>query len=112
MALTPVFEDGVDISLLKTSLAIDDKAECKTSVELPAGKCRVIDIDALIQAKEAMGRDHDKVTVKQLKAIKKWMQAESVCVHAPQRGAIIGRILFPPFWRCIGCFATMVRDQR
>src|SRR5688572_7004297 len=40
-------------------------------VELPVGRCRVIDIDALIQAKEAMGRDHDRITVKHLKEIKK-----------------------------------------
>ena len=40
-------------------------------VEIPAGKCRVLDIDALIRAKEAMGRDHDKMTVKHLIEIKK-----------------------------------------
>ena len=40
-------------------------------VELPVGKCRVLDIDALIRAKEAIGRDHDKITVKHLIEIKK-----------------------------------------
>jgi hypothetical protein len=40
-------------------------------LQLPSGQCRVLDIDALIQAKEAMGRDHDKITVKQLKEIKR-----------------------------------------
>jgi hypothetical protein len=40
-------------------------------VELPAGKCRVLELDALIRAKEAMGRDHDKMTVKHLIEIKK-----------------------------------------
>ncbi|HEY1717764.1 MAG TPA: hypothetical protein VGH42_05640 [Verrucomicrobiae bacterium] len=40
-------------------------------VELPVGKCRILDIDALIRAKEAMGRDHDKITAKHLKEIKK-----------------------------------------
>jgi len=49
----------------------DDVALHSIEVELPAGKCCVLGIDALIQAKEAMGRDHDKMTVKQLKAIKK-----------------------------------------
>jgi hypothetical protein len=44
---------------------------CSVEVELPVGKCRVIDLDALIQAKEAMGRDHDKITVKHLLEIKK-----------------------------------------
>jgi hypothetical protein len=40
-------------------------------VELPYGKCRVLDIDALIRSKEAMNRDHDRITVKYLQAIKK-----------------------------------------
>ena len=40
-------------------------------VELPFGGCRVLDIDALIRAKEAMNRDHDRITVKFLKEIKK-----------------------------------------
>lgn len=40
-------------------------------VELPVGKCRIIDIDALIRAKEAMNRDHDRITVKYLNEIKK-----------------------------------------
>ncbi len=40
-------------------------------VELPFGACRIIDIDALIRAKEAMNRDHDIITVKHLKEIKK-----------------------------------------
>lgn len=40
-------------------------------VELPSGKCRVLDIAVLISAKEAMNRDHDKIAVKQLKEIKK-----------------------------------------
>jgi hypothetical protein len=38
-------------------------------VELPYGKCRIIDIEALIRAKEAMNRDHDRITVKHLKEI-------------------------------------------
>ena len=40
-------------------------------VELPYGKCRILDLEALIRAKEAMNRDHDKITVKYLKEIKK-----------------------------------------
>jgi predicted nucleotidyltransferase len=39
-------------------------------VELPGGKCRILDLEALIRAKEAMGRDHDKITIKHLKKIK------------------------------------------
>ena len=40
------------------------------SVELPSGSCRILDIDALIRAKEAMNRDHDRITVRQLREIK------------------------------------------
>jgi hypothetical protein len=43
-------------------------------LDLPIGKCRVIDIDALIAAKEAINRDHDRITVKDLKEIKKRQQ--------------------------------------
>lgn len=69
---------------LKTDLGIVDclgevlgvgnfNAVLKNSVEveLPFGKCRILDIDALIRAKETMGRDHDRITVKHLKEIKK-----------------------------------------
>jgi molybdopterin/thiamine biosynthesis adenylyltransferase len=38
-------------------------------VELPCGKCRILDIETLIRAKEAMNRDHDRITVKFLKEI-------------------------------------------
>ncbi len=40
-------------------------------VELPFGKCRILDLEALIRAKEAMGRDHDRITVRQLKEIQR-----------------------------------------
>ena len=40
-------------------------------VELPFGHCRILDIDGLIRAKEAMNRDHDRITVRQLREIKK-----------------------------------------
>jgi len=33
-----------------------------------------MDIDTLIRAKEAMNRDHDQITVKELKEIKKRQQ--------------------------------------
>jgi hypothetical protein len=49
----------------------DDVLKNSVEVDLPVGKCRILDIDALIRAKEAMGRDHDKITVKHLKEIKK-----------------------------------------
>ncbi len=40
-------------------------------VELPFGCCRILDIDGLIRAKEAMNRDHDRIMVRQLQEIKK-----------------------------------------
>ena len=36
----------------------------------PFGRCYVLNIDALMQAKQAVGRPHDLITVTQLKAIK------------------------------------------
>ena len=39
-------------------------------IELEAGFCRVLTLDALIKAKEAMGRPHDKETVKYLREIR------------------------------------------
>ena len=44
-------------------------------VELPFGHCRILDIDGLIRAKEAMNRDHDRITVRQLKEIKNRQQS-------------------------------------
>ena len=52
----------------------DEVFKHSIELELPAGKCRVIDIDTLIRAKEAMNRDHDQITVKELKEIKKRRQ--------------------------------------
>ena len=43
-------------------------------VELPFGPCRILDIEGLIRAKEAMNRDHDRITVRQLQEIKKRRQ--------------------------------------
>jgi len=40
------------------------------TVETAAGQFRVLSIDALIRAKEAMDRPHDRQTVVQLRAIK------------------------------------------
>jgi len=40
-------------------------------VELPFGRCRILDIDGLIRDKEAMNHDHDRITVRQLREIKK-----------------------------------------
>lgn len=43
--------------------------EVSIPLELPIGTCRLLSIDALIRAKEAMGGLRDKQTVLQLKAI-------------------------------------------
>jgi hypothetical protein len=49
----------------------DEVATHSVELELPIGKCRVLDIDALIKAKEALDRDRDRLAVLQLKEIKK-----------------------------------------
>ena len=52
----------------------DEVMKHSVEIELPAGKCRMLDIDTLILAKEAMDRDHDRLTVRELKEIKKRQQ--------------------------------------
>ncbi|HMP81424.1 MAG TPA: hypothetical protein PKA41_01805 [Verrucomicrobiota bacterium] len=49
----------------------DEVSRHTVELELPIGRCRVIDLETLIAAKEAMGRDHDRITVRELKEIKK-----------------------------------------
>lgn len=54
-------------------LGIGDFGKVKASsleTQLPFGMCRVLSIDALICAKERMGRPHDLFTVTQLKALR------------------------------------------
>jgi hypothetical protein len=48
----------------------DEVLKNSVEVELPYGNCRILGIDALIRAKEAMNRNHDKITVMFLKKIK------------------------------------------
>jgi hypothetical protein len=45
------------------------------ALEAPFGPFRVLCIDTLIRAKEAMNRPHDKITVTQLRAIKERKEA-------------------------------------
>ncbi len=45
--------------------------EHSIEVELPCGNCRILGLEALIRAKEAMNRDHDRMTVRQLKEIQR-----------------------------------------
>jgi hypothetical protein len=43
-------------------------------LELPFGNCRILDLEALIRAKEAMNRDHDRIAVRQLREIQRRRQ--------------------------------------
>ena len=61
------------IDCLGEVLAVGDYEETlRHSIELnlPIGQCRILDLDTLIKAKEAMGRPHDLVAVQHLKAVK------------------------------------------
>ena len=84
LALTPAQCAGLKNLYLKTDLGIVDclgevlgvgdfESVSKHSVELelPFGNCRIIDLEALIRAKEAMNRDHDRIAVKQLREIQR-----------------------------------------
>ena len=88
LELTPEQCSSLKNLYLKTDLGIVDclsevlgigdfDAVSKQSleVELPFGHCRILDIDGLIRAKEAMNRDHDRITVRQLKEIKNRQQS-------------------------------------
>jgi len=86
LELTPDLCASLKNLYLKTDLGILDLGEVKgvgdfdevarhsVELELPIGKCRVIDLDTLIVAKEAMDRDHDRITVKDLKEIRRRQQ--------------------------------------
>ena len=87
LQLTPEFCAHLKNLYLKTDLGrvdclgevlgigdFDEVVKHSIELELPAGKCRVLNLDALIRAKEAMNRDHDRITVKELKEIKKRRQ--------------------------------------
>jgi hypothetical protein len=50
--------------------AFDTVLENSLEIEFPGGKFRVLDLDQLIQAKEAMNRPHDRLTLTQLRAIR------------------------------------------
>lgn len=87
LELTPELCASLKNLYLKTDLGIldclgeikgvgnfDQVAKHSVELELPIGKCRVIDLDTLIIAKEAMDRDHDRITVRDLKEIRKRQQ--------------------------------------
>ena len=48
----------------------DQVFQRSVAIELPFGQCRVLDLDSLIRAKEAMNRPNDRITVSQLKSIR------------------------------------------
>ena len=87
LELTPQLCASLKNLYLKTDLGIldclgeikgvggfEEVAKHSVELELPIGKCRVIDLETLIVAKEAMDRDHDRITVRDLKEIKKRQQ--------------------------------------
>lgn len=47
----------------------DEVLAQSVEVELPGGPCRILAIEALVRAKQAMGRDKDRETILQLRAI-------------------------------------------
>jgi hypothetical protein len=82
LALTPEQCAGLKNLYLRTDLGVVDCLDAVLGVgdfesvrehslelELPVGKCRILDLEALIRSKEAMDRDHDRVTVRQLREI-------------------------------------------
>jgi hypothetical protein len=52
----------------------DEVSSHSIQLELPFGPCRILDLESLIRAKEAMNRDHDRVSVRQLREIQKRQQ--------------------------------------
>lgn len=47
----------------------DEVLAQSVEIELPGGPCRILAIDALVRAKQVMGRDKDRETIVQLRAI-------------------------------------------
>lgn len=47
----------------------DDVFAHSDVIDLPVGPCRILDLETLIQAKEAMARPHDLLTAQQLRAV-------------------------------------------
>lgn len=84
LALTPGRCAGLKNLYLDTDLG---RVDCRSEVlgvgdferalahsielELPFGSCRILDLETLIRGKEAMNRDHDRVTVRQLREIQR-----------------------------------------
>lgn len=84
VALTPELCAQLKNLYIKTNLGVidclgsvlgvgdfDEVLKHSMEIELPVGKLRILDLDTLILAKEAMGRPHDILTVQQLKAVRR-----------------------------------------
>ena len=54
----------------------DRVQELSVEVNLPAGLCRILSLDALIRSKEAMGRPRDRDSLLQLKAIRQHLKQQ------------------------------------
>jgi len=65
------------LSEVKGIGGFDAVAALSEEVELTAGRCKVLGIDGLIRAKEAMGRVQDRLAILQLRAIQEREAAES-----------------------------------
>ena len=87
LALTPEECSRFKNLYLKTDLGIIDclgevravgdyeEALCHSIIlNLPIGQCRILDLETLIKAKEAMGRPHDLIAVQHLKAVRSLTQ--------------------------------------
>jgi len=83
LVVTPELCEGLKNLYLKTDLGVvdclgevlavgnfDDVLAHSTFVELPMGRFRILEVDTLIKAKEAMARPHDLIAVQHLKALK------------------------------------------
>ena len=82
LRLTPETCAGLRTLYLDTDWGLDCLGEVRAlgsyeealgesvTVELVGGACRILSIDALIRAKEAMGRPRDREAVLQLRAIR------------------------------------------
>ena len=83
LALTPEQCAGLKNLYIKTDLGVvdclgevlavggfDEVFSHSLPLEMPIGVFRILDVDTLIKAKEAMGRPHDLIAVQHLKALK------------------------------------------
>ncbi|MEI6149874.1 MAG: nucleotidyltransferase [bacterium] len=72
--------DAGQLDCLGAILGIGDFPEVKRRsvvIRLPFGRCRLLALDALIEAKKAMGRPRDKESVLQLRAIQERQAVKS-----------------------------------